>query len=153
MWCIAVHPQTILEHIQNNPHKFPEIMLCMLPANERRRYNVTSSLSGRAHTQHNPWWFVVIQVRSHNNESGYDCSHVNIFTYHTVQLTSVECPDSMKTWSSKGLWHGHSSTGTQTPLWFHSWRSGQAQPWPVISHCCGGPAISLQCPQRLVVSL
>ena len=33
------------------PHMFPGIILCMRPANERRRYNVTSSLIGWAHTQ------------------------------------------------------------------------------------------------------
>ena len=33
----------------------PGIILCMRPTNERRRYNVTSSLIGRAHTQNDPW--------------------------------------------------------------------------------------------------
>ena len=32
-----------------------EIFLCMCPANERRRYNVTSSLIGWVHTQNDPW--------------------------------------------------------------------------------------------------
>ena len=31
------------------------IILCMCPANERRRYNVTPSLNGWAHTQNDPW--------------------------------------------------------------------------------------------------
>ena len=31
------------------------IILCMGPANERRRYNVTSSPIGWAHTQNDPW--------------------------------------------------------------------------------------------------
>ena len=45
---------------------YTEIILCMHPANERRRYIVTSSLIGWAHTQHYPcrdihnkdiyWW-------------------------------------------------------------------------------------------------
>ena len=34
------------------------IILCMPPANERRRYNVTSSLIGWVHTQNNPWVWV-----------------------------------------------------------------------------------------------
>ena len=34
----------------------PGIILCMRPANERRRYIVTSSLIGWAHTQNDPWW-------------------------------------------------------------------------------------------------
>ena len=32
----------------------PGIMLCMRPANERRRYNVTSFLIGWSHTQNDP---------------------------------------------------------------------------------------------------
>ena len=31
------------------------IILCMRPANERRRYIVTSPLIGWAHTQYDPW--------------------------------------------------------------------------------------------------
>ena len=37
--------------IQNLP---PGIIICMRPANERRRYNVTSPLIGWAHSQNNP---------------------------------------------------------------------------------------------------
>ena len=36
-----------------------EIILCMGPANERRRYIVTSSLIGRAQTQNDPWLFIL----------------------------------------------------------------------------------------------
>ena len=32
------------------------IILCMHPANERWRYNVTSSLNGWTHTQNDPYW-------------------------------------------------------------------------------------------------
>ena len=35
--------------------QYTGIILWMRPANERRRYNVTSSLIGWAHTQNNPW--------------------------------------------------------------------------------------------------
>ena len=35
--------------------KLPGIILCMRPANEGWRYNVTSSLIGRAHTQNVSW--------------------------------------------------------------------------------------------------
>ena len=35
--------------------RYPGIILCMRPANEGRRYNVTSSLIGRAHVQNDPW--------------------------------------------------------------------------------------------------
>ena len=33
----------------------PEVILCMHPANERRRYIATSSMIGWAHIQYNPW--------------------------------------------------------------------------------------------------
>ena len=33
------------------------IILCMRTADERRRYNVTSSLIGWAHTQNDPWGY------------------------------------------------------------------------------------------------
>ena len=36
-------------------HEIPGIILCMCPANERRRYNVTSPLFGWAHKQNDPW--------------------------------------------------------------------------------------------------
>ena len=36
-------------------NSLPSGIMCMRPANERRRYNVTSSLIGYAHTQNNPW--------------------------------------------------------------------------------------------------
>ena len=35
--------------------RYSGIGLCMHPANESRRYNVTSSLIGWAHTQNDPW--------------------------------------------------------------------------------------------------
>ena len=35
--------------------KIAVIILCMRPANEGRRYNVTSSLIGWAHTLNDPW--------------------------------------------------------------------------------------------------
>ena len=34
-------------------------ILCMHPANERQRYNVRSSLLGWAHTQNDPWEFML----------------------------------------------------------------------------------------------
>ena len=36
------------------------IILCMCPANERRRYIVTSSPIGWAHTQNDPWIFILV---------------------------------------------------------------------------------------------
>ena len=46
------------------------IILCIHPANERWRYNVTSSLIGWAHTQNDPWnwviqrWWLLVCVMS-----------------------------------------------------------------------------------------
>ena len=37
-------------------HDFAGIILCMRPANERRRYTVTSSPIGWAHAQNDPWF-------------------------------------------------------------------------------------------------
>ena len=39
-------------------NKLTWIILCMRPANERWRYNVTPSLIGWAHTQNDPWFNV-----------------------------------------------------------------------------------------------
>ena len=36
------------------------IILCMRPANERRRYIVTSSLIGWAHVENDPWLFTLL---------------------------------------------------------------------------------------------
>ena len=38
------------------------IISCMHPANERRRYNVTSSLIGWAHLQNDPCWHAGVQI-------------------------------------------------------------------------------------------
>ena len=35
--------------------KYPGIIMCMGPANERRCYSVTPSLIGLAYTQNDPW--------------------------------------------------------------------------------------------------
>ena len=49
----------IKQHIYHitatNPLRPAGIILCMHPANERLRYNVTSSLIGWAHEQDDPW--------------------------------------------------------------------------------------------------
>ena len=45
-----------MQYIQKDMHKIraPGIILCMRPANERRRYNVTSFLIGWAHPRNDP---------------------------------------------------------------------------------------------------
>ena len=57
------------------------IMLYMCPANGRRRYNVTSSLIGWAHTQNDPW--TEMEVMSHTpvtvlSSPGQDCLTVYV---------------------------------------------------------------------------
>ena len=43
------------------------IILCMGPANERRRYNVTSSLIGWVHSQNHPWVTVFHNSKEQKN--------------------------------------------------------------------------------------
>ena len=50
---LLVYPGFILSTSPHHPYGSGTI-LCMRPANERRRYNVTSSLIGWAHTRNNP---------------------------------------------------------------------------------------------------
>ena len=51
-------------------YTLPGIILCLRLANERRRYTVTPSLIGWAHTQNDPW--IVVQGESHEDEMTYD---------------------------------------------------------------------------------
>ena len=64
MWCL------LLIH-GNSIYTYAGIILCMRPANERRRYIVTSSLIGWAHTQNDPciWYAYIVQ-------GPYSASHV-----------------------------------------------------------------------------
>ena len=48
-WCLRVQPMTKILT------KYAGIILCMRPANERRRYKVTSSLIGWVHTKNDLW--------------------------------------------------------------------------------------------------
>ena len=50
------------------------IIFCMRPANERRRYNVTSSLIGWAHSQNDP-----CHNKTQHNENYMLVSHMKIF--------------------------------------------------------------------------
>ena len=62
---IAPMHRVIFVQLQNIPkcvHVVPGIILCMRPANERRRYNVTSSLIGWAHSRYDPDWFALSYV-------------------------------------------------------------------------------------------
>ena len=85
-WKIQVSPGScvcnvmIIESLLTLPSRsttMPGIILCMCPANERRRYNVTSSLIGWAHTQNDPWMPLTHLWHSRNGQ------HIaeNIFQY------------------------------------------------------------------------
>ena len=51
LWSCAIH----LRATSQKMLQISGIILCMRPANERRRYNVTSSPIGWAHSQNDPW--------------------------------------------------------------------------------------------------
>ena len=58
----------------------PGIILWMRPANERRRYNVTSSLIGWEHSQNDPWWPIGWGLRGKKQDRVKTGLHVtNIF--------------------------------------------------------------------------
>ena len=69
MLCLLrIYYQNIQDILQKHPltdqgvsdiKGFSGIILCMCPANERRRYIVTSSLIGWAHHQNDPWIFII----------------------------------------------------------------------------------------------
>ena len=55
-WCpVSLRRQVIISMVLTMLNKQAGIILCMRPANERRRYSVTSSLIGWAHAQNAPW--------------------------------------------------------------------------------------------------
>ena len=71
-------------------YTLPGIILCLRLANERRRYTVTPSLIGWAHTQNDPW--IVVQSESHEDEMTYDMNksshgwHAPLFFFKLDQL-------------------------------------------------------------------
>ena len=70
----------------------PGTILCMRPANERRRYNVTSSLIERAHTQNDPWISGDISVAKHNSpkpDRQTDDSHIVVFPINISSDRSI----------------------------------------------------------------
>ena len=60
--------------------------MCMRPANESRRYNVTSSLIGWAHTQNDIWTERFISQEASN------AGNVSVTWRHHVQDLCVEDP-------------------------------------------------------------
>ena len=71
-------------------NRYTGIILCMRPASERRRYNVTSSLIGWAHSQNDPWiqWSLarkLVYVMLPRNQR----PHLDLLT-HRSQVT-LEC--------------------------------------------------------------
>ena len=84
-------------------HILSGIILCMRPANERRRYDVTSSFIGWAHSQNDPWlckcmrkvrcdkgWFVelntkgIVLVCSHTVKMTLKCRFLVRYIWETV---------------------------------------------------------------------
>ena len=53
-------PQLLVEVIMGERTQHTGIILCMCPANERRHYNVTSSLIGCVHSQNDSWAYITI---------------------------------------------------------------------------------------------
>ena len=64
---MVLHIHQIVFFIETMKYTYAGVILGMGSANERRRYNVTSSLIGWAHTQndHGIWWEYVMHVRIH----------------------------------------------------------------------------------------
>ena len=52
---IISHMEHLLQFLDYESSVSPGIILCMRPANERRRYTVTPPVIGWAHTQNDPW--------------------------------------------------------------------------------------------------
>ena len=52
--------------------QYPEIILCMHATNERRCYNVMSSLIGWAHTQNDPWYQFYLLVFCSSSGCGFN---------------------------------------------------------------------------------
>ena len=83
-WLLTItvgrYDQVLLNELINSWHteqfsRHSGIMLCICPTNERRRYIVTSSLIGWAHTRTDPWhlkycWCTTI-TRNANNAPGF----------------------------------------------------------------------------------
>ena len=81
------------------------IILCMRPANERRRYNVTSSLIGWAHIQNDPWCFTRYDEHAVCMLFNWLCLYWN--SIWTGASTVVGVPD----WCRMPCWHGHWQVG------------------------------------------
>ena len=85
------------------------IILCMRPANERRRYNVTSSLIGWVHSQDDPWtykqfplklrvhWYAEYILQHHSKATEHQTS-MNEYTTHTKINPCVHWKCFSRTW-------------------------------------------------------
>ena len=83
--------QVYLNLNPGNPlHKYAGIILCMRPANWRRRYIVTSSPVGWAHTQYEPW-ICDIDVAWH-----YGCHH--LITPEVAEMMTETGVSSFRHW-------------------------------------------------------
>ena len=67
------------------------ISLFMRPANERRRYNVTWSLIGLAHSQNDPWCWSSIIKWMMNNPTSYGKIPAKLLNICAVFLSVIKC--------------------------------------------------------------
>ena len=83
------------------------IILCIRQANERRRYNVTSSLICWAHTQNVPWWVVLSSVITNNSLHSYimrfpttiSCSLSDWYQPHSLIDTDIQGAGIYQRWA------------------------------------------------------
>ena len=68
------------------------IILCMHPANGRRRYIVTSSPIGWVHTQKDPWWHCVVCYGYAYQADQTNMMHTDLLLFiKTYEYTSLIC--------------------------------------------------------------
>ena len=70
----------------------PGIILCMRPVNERRRYNVTSSLTGWARTQNDPWLLLATTIKQKLAYMGckFQCEWCITDTWHNRNIEMLQ---------------------------------------------------------------
>ena len=83
---------SLFSKLSNISSRFPGIILCMGSANERRRYNETSSLIGWAHTQNDPWFPVKCQQQTLN--------YWKIFLYQWIKVSTKHFEINFLDWKS-----------------------------------------------------
>ena len=112
MWCTGCFGLWILQH-----GEWLVIILCMRPANERRRCIGTSSLIGWAHTWNDPWWstsweiFVLFIANEWPYCSVWRVYMVGYFCIHFSHVWSVMVCDTYR--NNYNYWSFSGSPGTK----------------------------------------